>query len=409
MTRSLVWAAALVGLAACHADETPGDPRAIASRTTEMAAVSDGNDEFAFDVLGATREAIPGNLFFSPFSLSSALGMTYGGARGETATQLHDALHVGLDDAVFHETLGAYVADVGGEHERAYTLDVANRVFVEDGYPVEPAFLDLTSTTYGAPADPLDFVGDPEGSRDAVNGWVADQTRDRIDELMPAGSITSDTRFVLANAIYFFADWQQAFDPAHTGDGVFHAPSGDVTVPQMYGNPGGEDGLTAAYDEDFSMIRLPYQGNQVSMLVILPTDPAVALAEVEPELDATRLQALVDGLAPTEASVQLPKFELRTELQAKETLEALGVVDAFDGELADFSGIATDLLWIDDVYHQAFVSVDEQGTEAAAATGSHGTTLTSAPIPFVADRPFLFAIHDDLTGTVLFLGRVTEP
>ncbi len=399
-------------LLACK-DETPGDPREFTERTARIAAIADANNDFAFDVLQATRADVPDNLFFSPFSISSALGMTYGGAGGDTAQQLHDVLHVGLDDAAFHETLGAYVHDVGGEHERAYTLDVANRLFVDQSFPLQPAFVTLTTDTYGAPVAPVDFVGDPDGARAAVNGWVSDQTRGTIDALLPAGSITSDSRIVLANAIYFLGDWTQAFEPSSTTDQLFHAPSGDRTVPMMLGNPAGDEPLLATINDDFSMIRLPYQSDELSMLLILPTDPATPLADLEPTLDAARLQALVDALQPAyQTTVQLPRFELRTQLELAPALKSLGMTDAFDFALADFSPLSatTEDFAIAEVFHEAFVSVDEHGTEASAASGVHGhRQLFSYTPPFVADRPFLFAIRDDLTGTILFLGRLVEP
>ena len=402
----------LLALAACH-DETPGDARVFDARTARIASIADANNAFAFDLLEATRADEPDNLFYSPFSVSSALGMTYGGAGGETAQQLHDVLHVGLDDAEFHDTLGAYTNDLGGEHGRAYTLAVANRLFAQEGYPLQPDFVSLTSDTYSAPVQPVDFIADPDGSRDAVNDWVADQTHDTIDTLLPPGSISPDTRLVLANAIYFLGDWTQAFDRSSTRDAVFHAPSGDRTVPMMSGNPAGEEALLTSFDADFSMVRLPYQGDQVSMLLLIPVDSTTPLAAIEPELDATRLQALVDALQPAyDLTVQLPRFELRTAIELSPALKSLGMTDAFDFHRADFSNISgTDDLALSGVNHEAFVSVDEHGTEAAGGTGAAVATvqsLSSTPL-FKADRPFLFVIRDDLTGTVLFVGRLVEP
>jgi len=398
---------AATALSACNPEDGPYDPRVVTERTTEVAAVADGNNAFALDVYAQVAEEGE-NLFFSPFSISAALGMTYAGARGDTATQMHDVLQVGLADDAFHSTFGELMRDLSGEHPgRGYELSVANKLFGQAGYPWQADFLTITSDDYDAPLEDTDYVADPEGSRMAINEWVAEMTRDKIDELLKPGTITVDTRLVLANAIYFKADWASQFDPADTTDGSFTTEDGtEVTVPLM--SQSGDFEL--AGDGEVSVVRLPYQDDEVSMLVVLPHD-VDGLADVEADLSVERIDGWVADLWEQEADVVIPSFEMRSELGLNQVLADMGMPDAFDCTLADFSGIAELIegpLCITDVVHEAYVKVDEEGTEAAAATGVV-VGLESASPAFIADHPFLYLIRDDLTGSILFMGRVADP
>jgi len=385
--------------------------RVVVTGTGDMAVVVAGQNAFAWDLYDALRvDAGDGNVFFSPFSISSALSMTMAGAKGTTADELRAVLHTGDDTAAWHSGLGALTRDLNGDLGRGYTLHVANRLFGQTGYAFETDFLGICADDYGAPLQEWDFLTDPDGGRLEVNAWVADQTNDRIQDLLPAGSVTSDTRLVLANAIDFIADWATAFDPADTADGGFTRLDGtSVTVPLMHLDLEGieEHSVQAGWFDGVSALRLPYQDDELSMIVLLP-DAVDGLPDLEAGLDAARFDAFIATLYPAQAPIAFPRLEMTYKQNLVPMLDALGMPTAFSSD-ADFTGIAPDDgLAITGVFHQAFVKVDEAGTEAAAATAVV-VGDTSAPMPFYADHPFLFVLRDDLTGAVLFVGRVTDP
>jgi serpin B len=419
--RPLLFVALTCALGACVAPSTdrPGvDPdrvaRAITSPDGDIGVMVEGHNAFTFDLHAELIALAPtDNLFFSPFSITSALGMTRAGARGTTADELREALHAAGDDADWHAALGALTRDLNGDLGRGYTLQLANRLFGQQGFPFEADFLATCADDYGAPFETWDFRADPDGGRQHVNEWVADQTNDRIEDLLPEGSVDDGTRLILANAIYFLADWAVAFDPADTADGAFTTlDGGSATVPFMNRDFGDmeEHGVTSAYHDGVWTLSMPYQDDEVSMILLVP-DAADGLPALEASLDAARWAELTSGLSRHDGPVRMPRLELRSEVDLVPVLQSLGVEDAFDSEVADFTGIAPPVdgnLFITGVFHQAFVRVDEAGTEAAAATGVVVGT-ESAPAAVIADRPFLFAIRDDLTGALLFLGRVTDP
>lgn len=385
--------------------------RVVTSPQGDTGVVVGGHNAFTWDLYADLREgAGEGNVFFSPFSVTSALGMTLAGANGDTEAEMKTVLGVEGDEAAWHGALGALTRDLSGDLGRGYTLHVANRLFGQADFTFEEDFLGICEDDYGAPLESLDFVADPEAARERVNDWVASQTADRIQDLLPQGSVTGDTRLVLANAIYFLADWASAFDPEQTSDAGFTKLDGEtVTVPMMHMDLDSLEthGVEAGWSEGVAVLRLPYQDDEVSMVLLVP-DAHDGLPDLEAGLDAARWQALTADLTPASVPIGLPRFELEFEADLGAALSGLGMPTAFsDG--ADFTGIAADGgLSISGVYHKAFVKVDEAGTEAAAATGVV-VGVTSAPMPIVADRPFLFAIQDDLTGALLFVGRVTDP
>ena len=390
-------------------EEGPRVAREVTARSAELAPSIDGNNGFAWALYDELRGE-PGNLFFSPFSIYAALSMTYAGARGSTAAQLHDVLRITGDDAQHHAAFGALLRDLNGEKEgRGYELDIANRVYAKLGLEIEQSYLDLVETDYDAPLGLLDFADDPEAARSTINEWVAEQTRDLIQQLLPPGSITQNTAMVLANAIYFHARWARQFQPELTADAPFTRPDGsEVTVPMMRAAD-----VDARWAQDFStdgptaVLELDYRDREVSFVVILP--PSYDRLEVAEQLLVTGgYDALLATGFVGEIEVQMPRFELRHEFPAAEPLQALGATDMFCNAAPDLSGIASESLCVDDVFHQAFISVDEEGTVAAAATAVTVGVLL-APPSFRVDRPFVFAIRDKLTGTILFLGRVEDP
>lgn len=388
--------------------EVPG-PAADSQEVRETLARA---NQLGFDLYARLRTS-PGNVVMSPASVHLALSMTYAGARGETATQMASVLHVEPSGDALHAGYGAALRSWNARTPA--TLRVANRIFADRSVPVEDAFMTLTRQRYGAPLERLDFMGAPEPSRLAINQWVEERTEERIPDLLPERSITALTRMVLANAIYFKGTWQTQFDPAATSPRPFQVGGRtEVDVPAMtvrgrFAWSNHPDGVR--------VLELPYAGGDLSMVFVLPAERtgAGALPAVEAQLSQASLSRWRSTLQEVEVQVQIPRFRLEPPtVRLSDHLEAMGMPLAFDSH-ADFSGIATlrDGLYISEVFHKAFVEVNEEGTEAAAATAVVMVTRSAAPRPepprFIADHPFLFLLMDRQTGAVLFLGRVSDP
>ncbi|MDP2311967.1 MAG: serpin family protein [Pseudomonadota bacterium] len=383
-----------------------------AADEADVAALTAGNRAFAMDMYHQVAE--PGqNLFFSPHSISVALAMTYAGAEGVTETEMADVLGFTLPEETTHAAFNALDlalssrADLPAEEAGdGFVLSLVNQAFGQTGYPFEAPFLDVLATNYGAAVYLLDFSADPEGSRTAINGWVEEVTNERIVDLLPAGSITDLTRLVLANAIYFKASWSVPFSAEDTVDADFTLLDGSVaSVPTMNGTLDSSCAIGAGW----TAATLPYVGSQLDMVILVPD--AGAFETVEASLDGPALDAVLGALDTCALTVALPKLTVRTDAALVPPLKALGMVDAFDPNAADFSGMSTTSdLYVTGVFHQAFVAIDEKGTEAAAATAVViGEESAPMPVTLDVDRPFLFAVRDRPTGAVLFLGRVLDP
>ena len=370
-----------------------------------------GTNRFALDLyrMLAGKTAGESNLLISPYSISSALGMTYAGARGRTAEQMADVLGFNLPDERLHPAAGELMRDLDAARE-GYTLSVANRLFAQQGFPFNDPFLNITRDHYSAPVEPLDFVNDRENSRIRINDWVAEQTNNRILDLLPQGSVNDRTRLVLTNAIHFDGMWKYEFDEAATHAAPFYGFDRQATsVDMMYQlqtyNYGKFDG--------FQMLEMPYAGDDLSMVFMLP-DAADGLPDFEASLNPEMLEQSLDSLRQQQVHAYLPKYKFDASFGLAGTLRDMGMTDAFGN--ADFSGIAAGGgLSISDVLHKAFIDVNEAGTEAAAATAVI-VALTSAsigtpPTPpvFRADHPFVFALRDTHSGSLLFMGRVAQP
>jgi serpin B len=382
----------------------------------EVSQLSKDNAAFAVDMYKqALSSAGNGDVFFSPYSISSALAMTYAGARNSTADEMAAAMHFSLPDARLHTSFNAVdlaLAQRGkgakAADGKAFRLNVVNSTFGQKGYPFEKPFLDTLAVNYGAGVRLCDFKLQAEPSRKMINQWVSDKTESRINDLLPQGTVDSDTRMVLVNAIYFNGAWAHPFQETQTATGAFHKlDGGTASIPLM--NQTESFGYVA--DDLAQAVELPYDGNEVSMVVVLPRGDFKAY---EAGFDASRAQAIFAGLKDQEVRVTLPKFEIKgATVSLAPALQALGMKQAFTGA-ADFSGIvkpSVERVFIGDVLHQAFVKVDEKGTEAAAATAvllKAGAAPVEVP-SFVANRPFLFFVRDIPTGTVLFAGRVASP
>lgn len=431
-TSVLALAALAIGLAGCGQQhevdirDFPGVTVAESSTVSrdldpqvgadEMAELVRGNSQLAAALFGRLAAASQGNVFFSPHSISLALAMTYPGARGQTASQMKTALRFTLPDPSLHRAFNALDLSLqtASSKDGNVQLDVANAVWGQAGHQFVPEYLDRLARDYGAGLYLLDFASAPEPSRSTINAWVAARTRDKIEELLPSGSVSELTRLVLTNAVYFYGRWLRTFDRAATRERDFTTGSGRVVRAPMMSLDVGDE-LELPYAEqagEFQALELPYSGGRLAMLVLLPAESRYDA--FERSLDGARLAAIANALSDTRlAEVQLPKFEFTSEsISLKPLLAALGMLDAFAPGLADFSGIdGSRELFVEDVVHKAFVSVDESGTEAAAATGVV-VGVTAAPqrqVRFVVDRPFVLLIRDRLTGTILFMGRITDP
>ena len=402
----------LCGLTGCEVvdpAQCDGSARQIVEADEVLDEVVDGNTTFALDLY---RELVDddSNFFFSPFSISLALGMSALGAAGNTAEEMKAMLGIPLEEENWHAAIGGLGSDIGSGLHCDYELSLANRLFSQVGFPIQQSFLDAVLNHYDAPVEQMDFAGDSEGSRQYINSWISDMTQEKIPELLTPGLITANTVMVLVNAIYFKGDWLQPFEESATNEqGIFVQEDGtELTTPIMWGEI---EEARYAEVENAEILELPYKGDELVMMITLPK-PDVSLSELEAGLQSEDLLNWRDALEATPVFVRLPKFEMRSRASLKEALQALGMQDAFLSGVADFSRKVEpgESVHISAVVHEAYVKVDEKGTEAAAATAvvSSETSVPDYPY-FEATRPFLFQIQDRLTGSVLFMGRVVDP
>jgi serpin B len=363
--------------------------------------VIDGQTALTCDLYQCLAEK-PGNLVFSPASISLALAMTYGGAQGQTAAEMAHALHFPDEAKALHA--GNQMLSLGLEMSESPTvfLAVANRLWPDLSLKLKPSFLNLCASNYGAAPEALDFAHHPDLARQAINSWAEEQTHGLIKDLLEKNDITGATLMVLTNAITFKGTWARAFDPDRTRSGQFHI-SDDQQVKADFMTQEGP--FPHAAVEGVQLLELPYRQGELAMLIALP-DPDLELAQLEATLTPRLLEQWNDALRQTDLMVTLPRFGMtyRTELRA--ILQELGMDLAFSGQ-ADFSGMTDSRIFIDQVIHKARIEVDEKGTEAAAVTAV--TMRKSAKPRFRADRPFLFLIRDTKTGAVIFAGRVVDP
>ncbi|MBL7064894.1 MAG: serpin family protein [Anaerolineae bacterium] len=378
----------------------------------DLADVVDGNSVFAFDLYQVLREGND-NLFYSPHSISLALAMTYAGARGETERQMADALHFTLPQDRLHPAFNGLDLELAGRGEGAegkdeegFRLHIVNAIWGQEGYEFLPEFLDVLAENYGAGLRLLDFAGAAEESRITINDWVSEQTEGRIEDLIPQGVIDALTRLVLTNAIYFNAAWSEPFEPDLTGDGAFYLlDGGEVNVPMMRQTTS----FGYAEGEGCQAVELPYDGGELAMVILLPE--AGEFETFEGSLDGRRVDGILKSLTYRQVALTMPKFEFESDCSLVEALAAMGMPVAFSGG-ADFSGMTgTRDLFIGEVIHKAFVSVDEAGTEAAAATAvvMELSAMPGEPVEVTVDHSFMFIIRDIETGAILFVGRVVNP
>jgi serpin B len=415
MVYSLVSAAAAVVFVVIVSQRNIAAPTpAKAPANPNISAVVKSGNQFALDLYAKLSSEKQGNLFFSPQSISTALAMTYAGARGETASQMASVLHFELPAEQLHPAEAALLAYWNSLGKQGNVkLSVANRLWGQRGYKFADVFIKLLRDDYGAGLEQVDFA-ESEAARKAINTWVEKATADKIKDLIPSGALNSLTRLVLTNAVYFKGDWQLAFSKEDTKPSDFFLSEKEkiAAVPLMHQKDDFRFGEAKyADDRKVKILQLPYKGGQLSMVVLLP-NAIDGLANLEKHFSADKLQQWLDSAKQQEVSVWLPKFKMTDEFQLGDVLAAMGMADAFERNKADFSGIdGTHELLISAVVHKAFVDVNEEGTEAAAATG----IVFGAPAArtqsheFRADHPFAFVIRDNTTGAILFMGRVVDP
>jgi serpin B len=378
---------------------------------TQLSSLVKGNSAFAFTLYQQLKKDNTGNLFYSPYSISTALGMTYAGAVGDTEKQMGSALHFTLPQGQLHPAFNQLALDLAsrgqnaqGTNGKSFALNIANALWGQQDFTIQSAFLKILAQNYGTGMNLLDFKNSPEPSRVTINNWVSDQTNNRIKDLLPQGSITPATRFVLTNAIYFDAAWQNPFAKESTSNGNFNLlNSSTVSVPMM----NHEGSYSYVKGSGYQAVELPYSGNEVAMDIIVPD--AGQFNTFESGMTADSISGIIGSLKSSFMVLALPKFQFDSSFSLKQALSALGMPVAFTDK-ADFSGITGQPnLIISDVVHKAFVAVDEEGTEAAAATG---VIMVGAAMPansLTVDRPFVFLIRDIQTGAILFIGRVLNP
>jgi len=384
----------------------PADEAALAGTVAAL-------DSFSID-LYAILAREEGNLVFSPYSAAVALGMTRAGASGETLSQMDRVLHAGEApdlDAGFNAIELALAERPGeyswGDKKVDLELSTANQLFGQRGFAFHDAFLATLAADYGAGMRLVDYEGATEKAREAINSWVAEQTRDRIPELIPEGVLTQDTRLVLTNAVYLKAPWQHRFNADLTAAGTFTTLTGETVEAQMMRT---SMPIGYASGPGYEAVELPYVDGSLAMLMVVPD--AGGFEAFERSLTRDTATAMAANLQGAQVTLTLPKFEFRTQAGLKDALIELGMPIAFDPDAADFSGMSPggQDMYIQDVLQEAFIAVDEEGTEAAAATAVvTGGTSAPQPVTLVVDRPFLFFLRDNDTGATLFMGRVVDP
>ena len=391
--------------------------RNYAANVNDTKTVTGGNTDFAFALydklkddpnITAPKGEPNGNLFFSPYSISTALAMTYAGARGNTEKQMAAAMHFTLPQQYLHPAFGALQKQlIPDEKSQGSQLLLANALWCQKGEPFLKDFLDLTQNYYGGDLNQLDFVNETEKSRQIINSWVEEKTKDKIKDLIPRDGVDQDTVLVLTNAIYFKGDWKIKFEKNNTKREDFAISTKDKVMADIMHL---KEDFKYYEDANLQAIELPYKGDEISMLVLLPKETE-GLKEIENTLTAKSFNVLLPNMRTAKVDVYFPKLKIVWgTFSLNKVLIKLGMRDAFDREKADFSGIKVKKdIWIENIFHKAFIEVNEEGTEATAGTAVVIEKSIELPVVFCADHPFVFIIKDNRSGSILFMGRVMNP
>lgn len=412
---TLMLAMLLVSCAASTMSLAISDKKRISKPTVptgDLKTLVDGNNAFALDIYQALHSQ-SGNLILSPYSISLALAITYAGARNQTESQMTNVLHFSQPQSQLHPAFNALDLALEKspenvqENQQPLTLNIANAVWAEKTLSFQPDFLDTIALNYGAGVHLADFINQYEPARKDINNWVSDQTKKKIQNLLPANSLDTNTRMVLVNAIYFKADWLNQFDANSTSDAPFILlDNSQVKVKMMSEHPF----LPYIKGDGYQAVELPYAGDTAAMDIIVPN--AGTFAKFESLFNKATYDAMLSGMQSTMVALSLPKFTFTKDFNLNEVLGGMGMPAAFDPKVADFSGMTGKKdLYIGKVLHKAFVAVDEKGTEAAAATAviMMPTAILASPVVVNVNHPFIFIIRDKINGQVLFIGRVLNP
>jgi serpin B len=370
----------------------------------------DSSNEFSFRMYEQLIDSNE-NIFFSPYSISTALGMAYEGARGETAEEMRQVLNLAEDDQTRREMVQA-VQSILNKEGTSYELSAANAYWLREGGNLKEEYKDAIESYYLAHGQQLDFAGDPVGSVNTINNWVLENTNGKIKDLLSPYDVGVLTYLVLTNAIYFKADWKYQFDTNATEERSFYLTGGEEIETDTMHMCDESKKLNYAANSDAQLLQLPYKDEELSMFVLLPKENDII--SIETKLDHSYLSNLKDNISSEYVDLYLPKFKFEQKYLLNDKLSAMGMPTAF-GASADFSGITYDTnLFISKVIHQSFVEVNEEGTEAAAATAvvmefSAPGSSSPTPIVFRADHPFIFFIEHKETGQILFMGKVENP
>ncbi|XP_056376999.1 leukocyte elastase inhibitor-like [Hyla sarda] len=378
-----------------------------------MEALSSACTSFSLDLFKKLCLNNPnGNVFYSPLSISTALAMVFLGARGRTAEEVSKALHFDAvqDIHLNFQTLNAQINKKSSSH----ALNLANRLYGEKTFNFLPEFLSSIQSLYKAELGTVDFISACEAARKEINKWVSEQTRGKIPEVLTEGSVDGTTKLVLVNAIYFKGDWAEKFNPEHTTEEPFRLNKNEQKLVKMMYQ---KKKLPYNYIPELScgILELPYVGNELSMIILLPDnieDETTGLEKLEKDISLEKLQEWTrpENMNPTDVRVHLPKFKLEESYRLKSTLSALGMVDIFNAGCADLSGLSgSQNLFLSEVIHKSFVEVNEEGTEAAAATAGIVMMCMILDVEFNADHPFLFFIRHNETKNILFFGKYSSP
>ena len=381
----------------------------LAGEDSDQRTVVEGNTHFACDLYQELKDA-EGNLFLSPYSISEALAMVYAGARENTAEQMAETMHFSLEQKKLHPTFGELRTTLNAVQEKGHvTLHVANSLWPQKDYPFQKEYVRLVKNYYGVVISPVDYREEPEAAAEKINTWVEDRTNKKIRDIIQPDALDGLTRLILVNAIYFKGDWMSPFMKIATHDAPFYPSQKEsVRVPMMKQ----KEFFGYAESENMQILELPYIGDDLSMLVLLPKK-IDGLADLEKSLTAENLVRWGNNLRHREVHVFLPRFKMTSQFYLAEKLQSMGMTDAFNPNKADFSGMdgKPNWLYLSNVIHKAFVDVNEEGTEAAAATAVTVGACVSGPPPLIfrADHPFFFMIREKTTGSLLFIGRVVNP
>jgi serpin B len=389
----------------------------VEAKPEDFSAVAGQMNAFGMDLYQLLSTQQAGNLFFSPYSISLALSMTFAGAQGQTEQEMADVLHYQLPQDQIHAQINGLdqslyvVPEWLKDQETSFQLNVANALWGQSGYAFKSSFLDVLAKNYGAGMHLVDFKTATEAARQMINDWVADQTEDKILDLVPEGALSELTRLVLTNAIYFNANWQDEFDEALTAPGDFIVDNSTTVSAEMMQI---EEGFDFLQTEELQMVSVPYLNSRYSMVLLMPL--TMDLQEFAQNVTLEQLSQNLDQMNKGPVLLKMPKFKFESSFSVSSALQSLGMTTPFSPVNADFSAMfepGADPLFIGDVLHKAFVAVDEQGTEAAAATAVIMETTSAMeeeePVMLTFDHPFLFLIRDNESGLILFMGNMTNP